>query len=79
MELMKKYDAYLVPTISAGKEVAMMAEVPGFYPDIVVPKAKEVGPQIQSTFSKAYKKGVKIAFGTDAGVFDHGKNAKEFG
>ncbi len=79
MELMKKYDAYLVPTITAGKEVALKAEVPGFYPDIVVPKAREVGPQLQSTFAKAYKKGVKIAFGTDAGVYDHGKNGKEFG
>jgi imidazolonepropionase-like amidohydrolase len=79
MELMKKYDAYLVPTITAGKEVALKAEVAGFYPDIVVPKAREVGPQLQSTFAKAYKKGVKIAFGTDAGVYDHGKNGKEFG
>jgi imidazolonepropionase-like amidohydrolase len=79
MELMKKYDAYLVPTITAGKEVALKAEVPGFYPEIVVPKAREVGPQLQSTFAKAYKKGVKIAFGTDAGVYDHGKNGKEFG
>ena len=79
MELMKKYDAYLVPTITAGKEVALKAEVPGFYPDIIVPKAREVGPQLQSTFAKAYKKGVKIAFGTDAGVYDHGKNGKEFG
>jgi len=79
MDLMKKYDAYLVPTITAGKEVALKADIEGFYPEIVVPKAREVGPQIQSTFAKAYKKGVKIAFGTDAGVFDHGKNGKEFG
>jgi imidazolonepropionase-like amidohydrolase len=33
---------------------------------------------IQTTFGKAYKAGVKIAFGTDAGVFPHGENAKEF-
>ncbi len=79
MEMMKKYDSYLVPTIIAGKEVAHNAEIEGFYPDIVVPKAREVGPKIQSTFAKAYKKGVKIAFGTDAGVFPHGQNAKEFG
>ena len=79
MELMKKYDVYLVPTITAGKEVAEKAEVKGFYPEIVVPKALAVGPQIQGTFRKAYKKGVKIAFGTDAGVFEHGKNGKEFG
>lgn len=79
MELMKKYDVYLVPTITAGKEVAEKAKVTGFYPEIVRPKALEVGPQIQNTFSKAYKKGVKIAFGTDAGVFPHGINGKEFG
>ncbi len=78
MELMKKHDVYLVPTITAGKEVAEKAKVTGFYPEIVRPKALEVGPQIQETFGKAYKKGVKIAFGTDAGVFPHGINAKEF-
>ena len=79
MELMKKYDAYLVPTITAGKEVEEKAKIKGFYPDIVVPKALAVGPQIQGTFAKAYKKGVGIAFGTDAGVFVHGNNGKEFG
>ncbi|WP_292901449.1 amidohydrolase family protein [Nonlabens sp.] len=79
MELMIKKDCYLVPTITAGKEVAEKAEVEGFYPAIVVPKARTVGPQIQGTFARAYKKGVPIVFGTDAGVFAHGQNAKEFG
>ena len=79
MELMKKHNAYLVPTITAGKEVAEKAKIAGFYPDIVVPKALAVGPQIQGTFASAYKKGVGIAFGTDAGVFKHGNNGKEFG
>jgi len=79
MDLMKKMDCYLVPTITAGKEVAEKAEVEGFYPAIVVPKARKVGPQIQGTFGRAYKRGVPIVFGTDAGVFAHGKNAKEFG
>ena len=79
MELMKKYNAYLVPTLTAGKEVAEKATVDGFYPAIVVPKALAVGPQIQETFAKAYKKGVGISFGTDAGVFEHGQNGKEFG
>ncbi len=79
MDLMIKYDAYLVPTISAGKEVAEKAKIKGFYPSIVVPKALAVGPQIQGTFAKAYKRGVGIAFGTDAGVFTHGANGKEFG
>lgn len=79
MDLMKEYDVYLVPTITAGKEVADKAKIKGFYPDIVVPKALAVGPKIQGTFAKAYKKGVKIGFGTDAGVFQHGNNGKEFG
>jgi len=79
MELMKKYNVYHVPTLTAGKSVEAKAKIKGYFPDIIVPKALEIGPKIQDTFSKAYKKGVKIAFGTDAGVFDHGENGKEFG
>jgi imidazolonepropionase-like amidohydrolase len=79
MELMKQKGTYYVPTISAGKFVAEKAKEPGYYHPLVVPKALEIGPQIQATFAKAYKKGVKIVFGTDAGVFPHGENGKEFG
>ncbi len=79
MELMKKYNVYHVPTITAGKSVEAKAKIKGYFPEIIVPKALEIGPKIQDTFRKAYKKGVKIAFGTDAGVFDHGENGKEFG
>jgi imidazolonepropionase-like amidohydrolase len=79
MDLMKANKAYYVPTITAGKEVSDKAKIKGFYPEIVVPKAAEIGPKIQGTFGQAYKKGVLIAFGTDAGVFPHGLNAKEFG
>jgi imidazolonepropionase-like amidohydrolase len=78
MNLMIQYNAYLVPTITAGKHVAEKAAVPNYYPAIIVPKALAIGPKIQGTFAKAYKKGVPIAFGTDAGVFPHGENAKEF-
>lgn len=78
MELMKKHNAFYVPTISAGKYVAQQATIPNFYPEIIVPKALAIGPKIQDTFGKAYKAGVPIAFGTDAGVFPHGENAKEF-
>jgi imidazolonepropionase-like amidohydrolase len=78
MDLMKQKGTFYVPTITAGKFVADQAKVPGYYHPLVVPKALEIGPQIQETFSKAYKRGVKIAFGTDAGVFPHGDNAKEF-
>ena len=79
MELMKKYDVYLVPTITAGKSVSEKAKIPNYYPEVIVGKALDIGPKIQSMFGRAYKKGVKIAFGTDAAVFAHGENAKEFG
>jgi imidazolonepropionase-like amidohydrolase len=77
--LFKQHGTWYVPTITAGKAVADSAKIPGYYPAIVTPKALEVGPQIQSTFAKAYKAGVKIAFGTDAGVYKHGLNWLEFG
>ncbi|MDC8003350.1 amidohydrolase family protein [Aureisphaera galaxeae] len=76
--LMKQYNTYLVPTISAGKYVAEKAKIPGYYPEIIVPKALEIGSKIQDMYSMAYKEGVNIAFGTDAGVFPHGENGKEF-
>ncbi len=78
MQLMKQHGTYYVPTIIAGKSVGDSAKKPGYYPELVVPKALTIGPKIQSTFSKAYKAGVKIAFGTDAGVYAHGKNWLEF-
>ncbi|MFT3827017.1 MAG: amidohydrolase family protein [Chitinophagaceae bacterium] len=78
MQLMKQHGTYYVPTIIAGKSVGDSAKKPGYYPELVVPKALAIGPKIQSTFGKAYKAGVKIAFGTDAGVYAHGKNWMEF-
>ena len=79
IQLMKQYGTWLVPTIIAGKSTADSAKIPGYYSEIVTPKALTTGLQIQATFAKAYKAGVKIAFGTDAGVFPHGKNWMEFG
>ena len=79
MDLMKKKNAYLVATITAGKQVAEKAKIKGYFPDVVTPKALEIGPQIQDTFGRAFKRGVPIAFGTDAGVYPHGLNALEFG
>ena len=78
MDLMKQKGTYYVPTITAGKFVAEQAKIPGYYHPLVVPKAAAIGPQIALTYAKAYKRGVKIAFGTDAGVYFHGDNAQEF-
>ncbi len=78
MKLMKEHGTWYVPTIIAGKYVEEKANVPGYYPAQIAAKAKVVGPIIQQTAGKAYKAGVKIAFGTDAAVYPHGQNAKEF-
>jgi len=78
MELMIKHDTYMVPTISAGQEAARLAKIPNYLPPVVAKKALEIGPKLNATFAKAYKKGVSIAFGTDSGVSPHGDNAKEF-
>ena len=78
MKLMREKNAYLVPTISAGEHVAKMARIPGYYPEIIIPKAIEVGVQNKATTKRAYQMGVPIAFGTDAGVYPHGDNAGEF-
>lgn len=76
--LFKEHGTWYVPTIIAGKSVADSAKMPGYFPPIIAAKALQVGPVIQATFAKAYKAGVKIAFGTDAGVYAHGKNWMEF-
>lgn len=78
MKLMKEHGTWLVPTIIAGKTAEEMANKPGVFPPQVAAKAKLVGPIIQATAGKAYKAGVKIAFGTDAAVYPHGQNAREF-
>jgi imidazolonepropionase-like amidohydrolase len=77
MKLMKEHGTWYVPTIIAGQFVMGKAKE-GWYPPQVARKAMEVGPIILKTAGKAYKAGVKIAYGTDAGVYPHGENAKEF-
>ena len=77
MKLMKEHGTWYVPTIIAGEYVMGKAKE-GWYPPQVARKALEVGPRIMATAGKAYKAGVRIAFGTDAGVYPHGENAQEF-
>ncbi len=78
MRLMKKHGTYLVPTILAGDFVAEKAKIDGYFPEVVRPKAAALGPKIQENFGRAWKQGVRIAFGTDSGVSPHGENAREF-
>lgn len=78
LRLMKEKGTWYVPTIIAGDYVANKARTPGYYPPQVAAKAANIGPQILGTAARAYKAGVKIAFGTDAAVYPHGQNAHEF-
>jgi imidazolonepropionase-like amidohydrolase len=78
MKLMKEHGTWFVPTIIAGDFVAQKAAIPGYYPPQVAAKAAAIGPLILGTAGRAYRAGVKIAFGTDAGVYPHGENAREF-
>ncbi len=78
MAAMKEKGTWYVPTVSAGRFVADKAKIDGYFPDVVRPKAAAIGPQIQDTLARAWKAGVKIAFGTDQGVAPHGENGREF-
>ncbi len=78
--LMAKTRTWYVPTLIAGKSVADTARLrPGYFPPVIAAKALAVGTKMQGTFARATKAGVRVAFGTDAGVFRHGQNAREFG
>jgi imidazolonepropionase-like amidohydrolase len=77
LTLMRQKGTYFVPTLLAGNSL-----VPLFGKGLLDPrqerKAKLAVKRIEETFRSAVAKGVKIAFGTDAGVFQHGRNAEEF-
>ena len=77
IRLFKKTGAYLVPTLLAGHTVKKMAETSDFMSPAIKEKAIRVGGDMKGNFGKAYKAGVKIAYGTDSGVSPHGTNAQE--
>ena len=77
IRLMKERGTYLVPTLYLGDwfmENAQRLNVPPF----ILEKAKVVMPAARRNISRAFKAGVKVAFGTDAAVYPHGLNAREF-
>ncbi len=76
--LFKKHGTWLVPTLSAGRFSAEKAKDANYFSPLVRPKVIAMAAQSQAAFARAYKSGVKVAFGSDAGVFPHGENAKEF-
>jgi len=77
IRLMKEKGTYLVPTLYLMDwfvENYQRMRVPEF----MVEKAKVVMPAARQNIARAFKAGVKVAFGTDAAVYPHGLNAREF-
>jgi imidazolonepropionase-like amidohydrolase len=73
MAMMKERGTYLVPTTYLADRIDL--EV---LPPLIRAKAETVLPVMRESLRKAIESGVKVAFGTDAGVFPHGENAREF-
>jgi imidazolonepropionase-like amidohydrolase len=76
--LLKSKGAYLVPTLLAMSTASENLATPGYFPENVREKALNIRRLSGSRFQAAIKAGVKLAFGTDAGVSEHGCNADEF-
>jgi imidazolonepropionase-like amidohydrolase len=77
IRLMKERGTYLVADIY--NDDYILAEYARLkYPDAIIEKEKQVGRLQRENFARAVRAGVKIAFGTDAGVYPHGWNARQF-
>lgn len=77
IDLMLEHGTYLVPTLLAPLSVVELAETSDIMPEYGVRKARETIDIHKESIAKAYKAGVKIAMGTDAGVMPHGTNLRE--
>ncbi|QSQ22007.1 amidohydrolase family protein [Pyxidicoccus parkwayensis] len=77
LDLMKKKGTWYVPTAMAFQGVRERADK-GMLPEENIRKVRAVDEARRLALRKAIAKGVRIAFGTDAGVFEHGRNAGEF-
>jgi imidazolonepropionase-like amidohydrolase len=77
--LFKQHNAYLVPTLLIAQRVYEIARTaPDKLPPTSAAKAIAVVPVMKNNLNRAYKSGVKIAFGTDQSLVPHGENAREF-
>lgn len=77
VKLLKDRGVYLVPTIYLTDWFMENYQKLGL-PESIIAKAKEVMPAMQRNLSRAFSQGVPVAFGTDAAVYPHGLNAREF-
>ena len=75
VRLMKKHGTWLIPNLYLEEPGAVDTST---LPPLIMEKWEAVAPMVSDSFRLAMKEGVKIAFGTDSGVYPHGDNAKEF-
>ena len=78
LDMMKQRGTYLVPTLIAGDSLREKIDKGLYLPPAIVAKTKAALSARSQMFQHALAKGVKIGFGTDAGVYQHGRNAEEF-
>lgn len=78
LDLMKQRGTFYVPTLHALDSIMLGLEKGVQMDPRNVAKARKAGDSIHATFRKAVQRGVRIAFGTDVGVGEHGANAREF-
>jgi imidazolonepropionase-like amidohydrolase len=77
IRLMKEKGTYLVPTLYLGDWFMENYHRLGV-PEFMIEKAKVVLPAARLNIARAFKAGVKVAFGTDSAVYPHGMNGREF-
>ena len=78
LDLMKARGTFLVATLMAGEGLREKLQKGAYFPPMVEAKARAALASRDEMFRKAVQKGVRIAFGTDAAVYPHGRNAEEF-
>jgi imidazolonepropionase-like amidohydrolase len=77
LDMMKARGTYYVPTMMAAQGLREVLEK-GYLPPQIATKARAAMTALDATVAKAIAKQIKIALGTDAGVYPHGRNPEEF-
>jgi imidazolonepropionase-like amidohydrolase len=78
LDLMRSRGTYLVPTLMAHVGIRERLARAAYLPPSIAEKARAASARVSDTFRRALSRGVKVAFGTDAAVYPHGRNAEEF-
>jgi imidazolonepropionase-like amidohydrolase len=79
VKLALEHGTYLVPDILTDEWILLHGKDEMGLPDKIIDKERELRKNQNANWGRAIKAGVKFAFGTDAGVYPHGLNAKQFG